>query len=427
MIKKIFISNPLFDVIKIRQNINLISNENITKVKSIIENVILNGDNALLKYTKEFDKIDIESLLVTKQDINDAYDQVTESQISTLRLIKRNLEKNEKKLLKNFKNNTIHNNGIKITRVIKSISSVGCYIPGGKATYPSSLIMCAVPAKIAGVKRIIAISPPQKNGMVDPLTLVASDICNIDEFYKVGGAHGIAALAYGTNSIRSVDKIVGPGGIFVTIAKFLVSSKTSIDMIAGPTELLIFADSTADPKLVALDLISQAEHSIDTLCGVVTTSKDFSDKLELEINKIFSQNIWRSEIVKTSITNNGFIAICDDNDSAIQFINEFAPEHLEIISKRERSIAKKIHSAGVILVGKNSPSAASDYCLGSNHVLPTLGFGKSRGGLSVLDFIKIISIVESTSKGLKNVKSHIKAITESESLINHWQAVNSRL
>jgi histidinol dehydrogenase len=288
--------------------------------------------------------------------------------------------------------------------------------------------MCATPAKVAGVRRIVAISPPLKDGTIDPLTLVAADICGVNEFYKVGGAHGISALSFGTPAISKVSKIVGPGGIFVTIAKILASSRVSIDMIAGPTELLVYADSKANPKLVALDLISQAEHSYDTLCGLVTTNKEFAMQVTNEIQSILEKNvIERSDIVRKSLEENGFIAICKDESSSTEFINEVAPEHLEIIASNARSISKKISSAGLVLIGKYTPSSASDYCLGSNHVLPTLGFGKSRASLSVLDFVRIVNIVQATKSGLEKVESVIKQISTAEGLTNHYEAVKERL
>jgi histidinol dehydrogenase len=285
--------------------------------------------------------------------------------------------------------------------------------------------MCAVPAKVAGVKRVVAISPPRKDGTIDPLTLVAADICGVDEFYKAGGAQGIAALAYGTQSIRQVSKIVGPGGMFVTAAKLVASSNVSTDMVAGPTELLIYADATADPRLVAVDLISQSEHSIDTVCGLVTTSGKLASQVQSQAESI-AKNITRSDIVKESLEKNGFIAICKNENACIEFVNEFAPEHLEVICKNADSVAKKVDSAGLVLVGPYAPSSASDYCLGSNHVLPTLGFGKSRASLSVLDFVKIVNKVKVTKAGLKQVGRATREMASAEGLLNHYEAVRAR-
>ena len=429
MIKKIVIKNPKDDVENIRYNtIDNFSEDIIKKVGEIIGNVRKDGDDALKKYTYEYDRVMVDSIRVNKDEIKDAYKQVTDKQVKTIYKIRETLIENDIIFLEHIKKiSSLYSNNRRIKRFVQPISSVGCYIPGGLARYPSTLVMCATPAKLAGVKRLVAISPPQKNGNVDPLTLVAADICGINEFYKVGGAQGIAALAFGTHSIKSVDKIVGPGGIFVTMAKLLVSNKVSIDMMAGPTELVIYASSETNPRYVALDLVSQAEHSKDTLCGVVTNSLEFADKVQNEVNKILKKNISRKEFVSESLNKNGFIAIAENDDLAIDFVNEIAPEHLQIMSIKELNISRKINSAGLILIGENTPSSASDYCLGSNHVLPTMGFGKSRASLSVLDFIRFSTIIKSTKNDLKKIEPFIKIITQEEGLVNHYEAVKERL
>jgi histidinol dehydrogenase len=429
LIKKIVIKNPKDDVENIRYNtIDNFSEDIIKKVGEIIGNVRKNGDHALKKYTYEYDRVMVDSIRVNKDEIKDAYKQVTDKQVKTIYKIRETLIENDIIFLEHIKKiSSLYSNNRRIKRFVQPISSVGCYIPGGLARYPSTLVMCATPAKLAGVKRLVAISPPQKNGNVDPLTLVAADICGINEFYKVGGAQGIAALAFGTHSIKSVDKIVGPGGIFVTMAKLLVSNKVSIDMMAGPTELVIYASSETNPRYVALDLVSQAEHSKDTLCGVVTNSLEFADKVQNEVNKILKKNISRKEFVSESLNKNGFIAIAENDDLAIDFVNEIAPEHLQIMSIKELNISRKINSAGLILIGENTPSSASDYCLGSNHVLPTMGFGKSRASLSVLDFIRFSTIIKSNKNDLKKIEPFIKIITQEEGLVNHYEAVKERL
>ncbi|MGE5781749.1 MAG: histidinol dehydrogenase [Nitrososphaerales archaeon] len=429
MIKKIVIKNPKDDVENIRYNtIDNFSEDIIKKVGEIIGNVRKDGDHALKKYTYEYDRVMVDSIRVNKDEIKDAYKQVTDKQVKTIYKIRETLIENDIIFLEHIKKiSSLYSNNRRIKRFVQPISSVGCYIPGGLARYPSTLVMCATPAKLAGVKRLVAISPPQKNGNVDPLTLVAADICGINEFYKVGGAQGIAALAFCTHSIKSVDKIVGPGGIFVTMAKLLVSNKVSIDMMAGPTELVIYASSETNPRYVALDLVSQAEHSKDTLCGVVTNSLEFADKVQNEVNKILKKNISRKEFVSESLNKNGFIAIAENDDLAIDFVNEIAPEHLQIMSIKELNISRKINSAGLILIGENTPSSASDYCLGSNHVLPTMGFGKSRASLSVLDFIRFSTIIKSNKNDLKKIEPFIKIITQEEGLVNHYEAVKERL
>jgi len=386
------------------------------------------GDSAIIKYTKKLDGVQLKTLKVTTEEIKQAYTLVSKGQIRSIVIMKKDLAKSERVLLSRLNGMVISSNGIKLRRSVLPIPSVGCYIPGGKAHYPSTVVMCAVPAKIAGVKRIVAISPPMKNGNIDPLTLVAADICGIDEFYKVGGAQGIAALTNGTQSIPKVSKIIGPGGIFVTIAKILASSRVSIDMVAGPTELIIYADSSANPVLIARDLISQAEHSFDTLCGLVTISSKLANEVSTHIQSIIeNDNIGRRDIVKRSLESNGFSAVCNTESTAIEFVNEVAPEHLQLMTRDARTAAKKITSAGLVLIGKYAPSSASDYSFGSNHVLPTLGFAKSRASLSVLDFIKIVNRVEASKSGLANAEGVIKEIALAEGLVNHYQAVKERM
>ena len=397
------------------------------KVKSIVNNVRKFGDKAIKNYTKKFDDVKIESLQVTEEEYKYAYSKVTKQQINSLKIMKKRLEKTDLQLFRRLKNIRTTFNGLRIERRLIPIQNVGCYIPGGKARYPSTLIMCAVPARIAGVKRVAVASPPLRDGTLDPLTLVAADLCNVDEVYKIGGAHAIAALAYGSETVKKVDKIVGPGGAIVNIAKQMVSAHVSIDMVAGPTELLIYADSMADPKVIVADLISQSEHSTDTLCGIVTTSKDMVDRIENEISNLFSNiSLPRIDILKHNLINNLFIAICKDQLASIEFINEFAPEHLELICKNAAILGKKITSAGVILLGQYSPSSGSDYLFGNNHVLPTLEFAKSRASLSVLDFTKIVNAITATRKGLAVVEPYIKELAVSEGLINHYNAVERR-
>lgn len=392
---------------------------------AIMRDVAKHGDQAVIDYTAKFDGVRLDSLLVSKQEIKQAYGQVTKEQVRAVRMMKERLLAAELAVLKRLKGITVSSDGVKVDRMLKPVASVGCYIPGGNARYPSTVIMCAVPAKAAGVKRVVATSPPRKDGTIDPLTLVAADICGIDEFYKIGGAHGIAALAYGTQSVKPVSKIVGPGGMFVTAAKLIASGSVSTDMVAGPTELLIYADATADPRLVAADLISQSEHSTDTVCGLVTTSEKMASQVQMHVQSMI-EKISRSDIVKSSLENNGFVAICRNENACMDFVNEFAPEHLEIMSKNADSVAKKIDSAGLVLIGQYAPSSASDYSFGSNHVLPTLGFGKSRASLSVLDFVKLVNKVKATKAGLAKVERAVKEMATAEGLLNHYEAVRAR-
>jgi histidinol dehydrogenase len=404
-----------------------VSDESFKRVNLIIDDVIKRGDKALIESTAKFDGVKLRRLRVTKDEINNAYKFVTKKQIDSLKIIKKRLTLNENKLLENLSNIVTNSNGIRLERVIKPLYSVGCYIPGGMARYPSTVIMCATPAKIAKVKRVVITCPPLKDGSIDPLTLVSADLCDVDEIYKVGGAQAVAALAYGTETISKVAKIVGPGGMYVNIAKIIVSKQVGIDMIAGPTELVVFADSTADPSIIAKDLIAQAEHSPDTLCGLVTKSKYLVKMVSKYLEDFLSDNaLPRKEIIRQSIRNNSFIALCKNHNVAISFINEIAPEHLQIICRRAKSIINRISSAGVVLEGKYTPASASDFCLGSNHVLPTMQVAKYRGGLSVLDFVKIVSHVSANKQALESMKDPIKEVALMENLPNHYQAVEER-
>jgi histidinol dehydrogenase len=424
VIKKIIVKNAVKEANFIRRSNRIPQKSEI--VEKIINDVIKYGDSAILKYTKKYDKVKIDSIIVDKSELKKAYKEVTANQLNSLKKSKKLLEKNEKMLLKRLTGIISSENGITIERALKPIESVGCYVPGGQARYPSTLMMCVVPAMIAGVNSISVVSPPMKDGSIDPVTLVAADICGIDKVYRIGGAQAVAALAYGTRTIKKVDKIVGPGGLFVNIAKFLVSNKIGIDMIAGPTELLIYADSRSDPRYVVKDLISQAEHSPNTICGVVTTSDSLVKKLVNEIKNTLNSSLSRFEIVSYSLRKNGFIALCKNEDDGISFINELAPEHLEVISENPGRISSKINTAGIVLLGKYSPSSASDYCLGSNHVLPTIEFGKSKSSLSVLDFVKLVNHITVTKMGLQSVQKYIKELAFAEGLPNHYYAVEER-
>jgi len=402
------------------------SKTNKKKIESILLDVKKNGDYAVKKYEKKFSGFKNGTLKVSKQEIQRSYSKVSKDQINAIKIAKNRLLKTEIAIKKRLGDFEITTEGVKIKKFFAPISSVGCYVPGGSARYPSSLVMSVIPAKVAGVKRIVVTSPANKQGSIDPLTLVAADLCVVDEVYKIGGAQAIAALSFGTKSILKVDKIVGPGSSFVSIAKSLVSENTSIDMIAGPTELGIIVDSTAKPDLVAADLISQAEHSKDTFCFVLTTSKKSAQSIILSIKQKI-KNIKRKEIVQKSLENNGFVGICKTEKDMITLANKLAPEHLEIISKKPKALASKITTAGLVLLGENTPSSASDYLLGSNHILPTNGFGKVRGSLSVMDFMKLGTQVESSKSALRKISKYMNVLCNSEGLPNHYEAVRSRL
>ena len=383
-------------------------------VKKILNDVRKNGDSAVKKYERKFNGRRTSQLRISAKEIQEARSRISRDEIIALQAMATRLRKSSPKIQ------------IRGSSKFVPIPSVGCYIPGGQARYPSSVVMSVIPAKIAGVKRIVVVSPPDRDGKIDPLTIAAAKICGATEIYKVGGGQAIGALAYGTKSIPKVDKIVGPGGKFVSIAKSLVSDQTAIDMVAGPTELGIIADERSNPELVALDLISQAEHSRDTICFVITQSKTMAKQIQKSIEKLIP-GTERSSIIKESISKNGFIAVCKNQNEMIELANKFAPEHMELMVKNAKTLSKKITGAGLVLIGKNTPSAASDYLLGTNHILPTNGFGRTRGGLSVLDFLKLQTVVESKKSALRNISKSLKALTDAEDLPNHYKAVKRRL
>jgi len=373
-------------------------------VQSILNDVRKNGDSAVKKYERKFNGKSTSQLRVSAKEIKEAQSKIRTKTRSAISRADSALFASDVDLRRWVEGFTNQHYSWVLKQSFVPIPSVGCYIPGGQARYPSSVVMSVTTAKRAGVKRIVVVSPPGRDGKIDPLTIVAAKICGATEIYKVGGAQAIGALAYGTKSIPKVDKIVGPGGKFVSIAKSLVSDQTAIDMIAGPTELGIIADTNANPELVALDLISQAEHSKDTMCFVITTSKTVAKQIQKSLEKLIP-DVERSAIVKQSISKNGFIAVCKNQNEMIELANKIAPEHMELIVKNAKTLSKKITGAGLLLIGKNTPSAASDYLLGSNHILPTNGFGRTRGGLSVLDFLKIQTVVESNKRSFRHEDS----------------------
>ena len=399
-------------------------------VQSILNDVKRNGDSAVKKYERKFNGRKTSQLRVSAKEIKEARSKISREEVRALNTMRIRLWSQERirqaSLDVPMEFETGSRRAFRGYGKFVAIPSVGCYIPGGQARYPSSAIMSVVSAATAGVKRIVVVSPPGRDGKIDPLTIVAAKMCGATEIYKVGGAQAIGALAYGTKSIPKVDKIVGPGGKFVSIAKLLVSDQTAIDMVAGPTELGIIADASSDPELVALDLISQAEHSKDTMCFVITQSKTKAKQIQKSIEKLIP-DVKRRSIIKESISKNGFIAVCRNQNEMIELANKIAPEHLELMVKNARSLSKKITGAGFVLIGKNTPSAASDYLLGTNHILPTNGFGRTRGGLSVLDFLKLQTVVESDKSTLRIIQEELKLLTDAEGLPNHYKAVKRRL
>ena len=395
------------------------SEKDIHTVLAILEDVRKNGDSAVKKYEQKFNGRKTTSLRVSEKEINK--EKITEAQFDALRTSALRVSITQRRLKKGLIGSVSKLQGISFI----PITSVGCYVPGGQARYPSSAIMSAITAAEAGVKRIVITSPPGPDGKIDPMTITVAKKCGA-EIYKVGGAQAIGALAYGTKSIPKVDKIVGPGGKFVSIAKLIVSEQISIDMIAGPTELGILADATADPELVALDLISQAEHSNDTMCFVITTSKTVAKQIQKSLEKLIP-DVERSAIVKQSISKNGFIAVCKNQNEMIDLANKIAPEHMQLMVKNAKTLSKEITGPGLVLIGNNTPSSASDYLLGTNHILPTNGFGRVRGGLSVLDFLKLQTVVETKKSDLSEISDKLNTLTDAEGLPNHYKAVERRL
>ena len=395
------------------------SEKDIHTVLAILEDVRKNGDSAVKKYEQKFNGRKTTSLRVSEKEINK--EKITEAQFDALRTSALRVSITQRRLKKGLIGSVSKLQGISFI----PITSVGCYVPGGQARYPSSAIMSAITAAEAGVKRIVITSPPGPDGKIDPMTITVAKKCGA-EIYKVGGAQAIGALAYGTKSIPKVDKIVGPGGKFVSIAKLIVSEQTSIDMIAGPTELGILADATADPELVALDLISQAEHSNDTMCFVITTSKTVAKQIQKSLEKLIP-GVERSAIVKQSISKNGFIAVCKNQKEVIDLADKIAREHMELMMKNAKTLSKSITGPGLVLIGNNTPSSASDYLLGTNHILPTSGFGRTRGGLSVLDFLKLQTVIATKKSDLSEISDKLKTLTDAEGLPNHYKAVERRL
>ncbi|MXX20917.1 MAG: histidinol dehydrogenase [Cenarchaeum sp. SB0661_bin_35] len=386
-------------------------------VKDIVQNIRERGDEALCKYERQFTG-HTGPLLVSDDDIKAAYDVIPSNIYDTIKKMTDTLRNSEHILYETL-------NSIPASCMMREflpIHSVGCYVPGGQARYPSSAVMSIIPAAVSGVPDIVVTSPPP----IDAATIVAAHYCGAHRIYQTGGAQAVAALAYGTETIRPVDKIVGPGGSIVSQAKRLVSDVVSIDMDAGPTELGIVADADASPDLVALDMISQAEHSRDTFCFLLTDSHDMAECVS---NRIESRlhNIERSDIIRDSLYNNGFIVVCDTIYGALKMAERLAPEHLQIMTTNPRQDALHVQSPGLILLGHDTPSAASDYMLGTNHILPTNRQGRTRGPLSVLDFVKMKVTVQVDYKHLAQAAPHIQNITASEGLYNHYEAVRSRI
>ena len=395
-------------------------------VADILANVKEKGDEALFSNTKEFDKVEVtpETIRVTEAEIEEAYKAVDASLLEVIRKALVNIRSYHEKQRQNswF---TSTENGTMLGQKVTPLNRVGVYVPGGKAVYPSSVLMNIVPAKVAGVPHIVMTTPPGKDGKVNPSTLVAAKEAGADEIYKVGGAQAIGALAYGTASIPKVDKIVGPGNIFVALAKKAVYGHVSIDSIAGPSEILVLADETANAHYVAADLLSQAEHDEMASAILITTSTELAQNVEKEIEG-YLKVLSRKEIIEKSLENFGYILIAEDMDEAIEAANEIASEHMEIVTKNAFEVMMKVRNAGAIFIGKYSSEPLGDYFAGPNHVLPTNGTAKFFSALSVDDFIKKSSIVYYSRSALQEIHKDIIQFASSEQLTAHANSIAVR-
>lgn len=396
------------------------------KVNEILNDVRKKGDEALFAYTKKFDHADIrkENIRVTEEEIKKAYSLVDGSLIEVMKKSIENIRDFHKKQLRNTWIET-REDGVILGQRITPLESVGVYVPGGKAAYPSSVLMNIIPAKVAGVERIVMTTPPGADGTVTPATLVAADLAGATEVYKVGGAQAIGALAYGTESIRKVAKICGPGNIFVALAKKTVYGHVSIDSIAGPSEILVLADETANPKYVAADLLSQAEHDELASAILVTTSAELAQQVETEIEG-FLQTLGRREIIEKSLENYGYLLVADSMEDAIQVTNEIASEHLEILTKNPFDTMTRIKNAGAIFLGEYSSEPLGDYFAGPNHVLPTNGTAKFFSPLNVDDFIKKSSLISYSKEALEEIHKDIIQFAEAEHLTAHANSIAVR-
>ena len=395
------------------------------RVNAIIEEVRNNRDQAVFNYTKQFDGSDINAgnILVTEEEIAEAYEQVDTTLLAVIRKSLVNIKKYHEKQVQNSWFTT--EDGIILGQKVTALATVGVYVPGGKAVYPSSVLMNVLPAKVAGVDRIVMCTPPGKDGKVYPSTLVAAKEAGVDEIYKVGGAQAIAAMAFGTESVPKVDKIVGPGNIYVALAKKAVFGYVSIDSIAGPSEILVLADETANPRYVAADLLSQAEHDEMASAILITTSQKLAEEVSAEIDQ-FVAELSRKEIIQKSLDNYGYILVADNMEEAIDTVNAIASEHMEIVTADPFHVMTKIRNAGAIFIGEYSSEPLGDYFAGPNHVLPTNGTAKFFSALSVDDFIKKSSIISYSREALEKVHKDIEQFAECEKLTAHANSIRVR-
>lgn len=404
-----------------------ISEELIPKVRAILDDVKQNGDEAVAKYTSMFDwkEASTTKIKLTPGEIEEAYEFVEKDFIETVKISVDRVRKFHLKQKQNSWFDT-EQEGVMLGQVVRALDTVGLYVPGGKAAYPSSVIMTAVPAKSAGVKRLLITTPPGKNGKVNPAILVAANEAGVDEIYKIGGAQAVGAMAYGTKTVPQVDKIVGPGNIFVTLAKKLVYGTVDIDMIAGPSEILVVADDSAIPKYVAADLLSQAEHDEMASSILLTVSEKLAKEVKIHIEKQIEQ-LPRKEIVQKSINSFGCIAICKDIGEAIKTANLISPEHLELCVEEPIKYLGLIRNAGAIFVGNYSPEPIGDYVAGPTHVLPTSGTARFYSPLSVDHFMKKTSLIWFDEKSMSSLAEHVVRFAEKEEFQAHANSIKVRM
>ncbi|OZM56990.1 histidinol dehydrogenase [Lottiidibacillus patelloidae] len=399
------------------------SNEASLVAKAIIEDVKARGDIAVNAYTKKFDGATIDDLQVSQSEIDEAMQVVSVDLKEALQEAANNIRKYHEQQGSN--SYFINEKDYRLGQIVKPIANVGMYVPGGRAAYPSTVLMTAIPAKIAGVKELVMITPPKADGTIQPSLLVAAAFAGVDKIYKVGGAQGIAALTYGTETISKVAKIVGPGNSYVAAAKKIVSSVVGIDMVAGPSEIAIIADKEANPAFIAADLMSQAEHDEDAAAILLTDSEALAEAVKMELAKQVEQ-LSRKSIILEALSKNGAIVITNSIDEAIDITNELAPEHLEILTTNAVDVYGRIESAGAIFIGEYSPEPVGDYFAGPNHTLPTNGTAKFASPLSVTDFQKKTSLVYYSKEALEMRKDAIELIAEEEGLTAHANAISIR-
>ena len=395
-----------------------------TIVKGILDDVKLRGDQALYDYNKKFDNVSLSSLQVTEKEIEDAFNRLDKELLEVIRYSHENIVRYHTKQKRNdFLDKDT--DGVILGQIINPIEKVGIYVPGGTAAYPSTVLMNAVPAKVAGVEEIVMVTPPNEDGTISDVILAAAKIAGVTKIFKVGGAQAVAALSYGTETIPAVYKIVGPGNIFVAMAKKMVFGEVAIDMVAGPSEVLIISDDSSDPVHIAADLLSQAEHDKLAACILVTTSEELAKLVAVEIESQLAE-LPRQEIARESINNNGRIIIAKSIEEAILISNEIAPEHLELAVMDPFALLSKIKNAGSIFLGHNTPEPLGDYLAGPNHTIPTSGTAKFASPLSVDDFIKKSSVIYYSKEALEKVKDKVILFAESEGLTAHANSVRKR-